>query len=239
MKKYIAAALAIGIAIGPASAVDVGVGGKVGGVGLGAGLSAGSQGVSAGVGASADGVGGANVGASAGGSGSPGVGAGGNLGGIGAGVSAGARVGDHNSAQRGPAASARRPAVVTAPPAFARAAAQSITLPRALRPSGAGNGDLRPVTKAHPFGSLPPLTTKPGTPDHVVRACHAAIMTAAKPLGAVRVYAASAGPARQGQSGLNAPIAVRIDYERQGGIEVRQARVDCRLNAAGMVTAVT
>ncbi|MDX8492285.1 hypothetical protein RFN29_11900 [Mesorhizobium sp. VK22B] len=63
-------------------------------------------------------------------------------------------------------------------------------------------------------------------------------MAAAKPLGAVRVYAASAGSLRQGRGGLNAPIEVRIDYERQGGIEVRQARVGCRLNAAGMVVAV-
>nr|WP_246505795.1 hypothetical protein [Mesorhizobium silamurunense] len=238
MKKYVAAALAIGITIGPASAVDVGVGGTVGGVGVGAGLSAGSQGVSAGVDASADGVGGANVGASASGSRSLGVGAGGNLGGIGAGVSTGARVGDHPSVQSGPAASARRPAAVTTAPALAKTAVQSIILPGALQPSRAANGDLRRVTERHPSGVLSPLKAKPGTPAAVVRACRAAIMTAAKPLGAVRVYAASAGPSRQLQSGLNAPIAVRIDYERQGGIEVRQARVACRLNAAGMVTAV-
>ncbi|TGP27221.1 MULTISPECIES: hypothetical protein [unclassified Mesorhizobium] len=236
MKKYVAAALVIGITIGPASAVDVGVGGTVGGVGASAGLSAGSQGVSAGVGASADGVGGANAGASASGGGSPGASAGGKMGGKGAGVSAGARVGDHPSAQRGRAHSARRPAAVTTAPAFARTAAQSITLPPALRPSG--NGNLRRLAEGHPFAVLSPLKAIPGTPAAVVRACHAAIMNAAKPLGAVRVYAASAGPARRAQSGLNAPIAVRIDYERQGGIEVRQARVDCRLNAAGTVTAV-
>ncbi|RUU06850.1 hypothetical protein EOD23_12250 [Mesorhizobium sp. USDA-HM6] len=237
MKKYVAAALAIGITIGPALAVDVGVGGTVGGIGVDAGVSAGSQGVSAGVDASADGMGGANVGAST--SGSGGAGGGGNKGGKGAGVSKGAGVGHNPSSHKGPAASARRPAAVTTPPAFARTAAQTIALPPVLLPSGSANGELRRVTKAHPFGSLPPLKAKPGTPAAVVRACHAAIMTAAKPLGAVRVYAASAGSPRQGQSGLNAPIAVRIDYARQGGIEVRQARVGCRLNAAGVVTAVT
>lgn len=236
MKKYVAAALAIGITIAPASAVDVGVGGKVGGVGLGAGVSAGSQGVSVGAGASADGVGGANVGASTSGSGPPGVGAGGNMGGIGAGVSAGARVGDHPSAQNGPAASARRPAAVTTAPALAKTAAQSISLPPVLRPSRAGNSDLRRVTDR--LGPFSPLRAKPGTPAALVRDCRAAIMAAAKPLGAVRVYAASAGSLRQGRGGLNAPIEVRIDYERQGGIEVRQARVGCRLNAAGMVVAV-
>ena len=66
MKKYVAAALMVGVAIGPASALDVGLGGNVGGLGVGAGVSAGSQGASVGVGASADGVGGANVGASVG-----------------------------------------------------------------------------------------------------------------------------------------------------------------------------
>ncbi|RWK01905.1 hypothetical protein [Mesorhizobium sp.] len=236
MKKYIAAALAIGITTGPASAVDVSGGGTVGGVGVGAGLSAGSQGVSADAGTSVDGVGGANVGASTSGGGSLGVSAGGNLGSPRAGVSTGAQVGNHPSVQRGPPASARRPAAATK--ALAKTAAHSIVLPRALRPSRAADGDLRRLTGRHPFAVLPPLKAVPGTSDAVVRACRAAIMTAAKPLGAVRVYAASAGHALRRQGGLNAPIAVRIDYERQGGIEVRQARVGCRLDAAGAVTAV-
>jgi len=43
-----------------------------------------------------------------------------------------------------------------------------------------------------------------------------------------------------GLSHHTAPIEVRIDYARQGGgIEVRQARVGCRLDAAGQVVAVT
>jgi hypothetical protein len=79
----------------------------------------------------------------------------------------------------------------------------------------------------------------PGTPPAVVRACHEAIASAAAPLGAVRVRAASAGPLRRLRSGtLSAPVEVRIHYARQGGIEVRQARIRCRLDARGRVTEV-
>ncbi|RWF71944.1 MAG: hypothetical protein EOQ34_13660 [Mesorhizobium sp.] len=237
MKKYLAAALAIAIPIGPASALDVGVGGKVGGIGVGAGLGAGSQGVSAGVGASADGVGGANVGASTGG-GSLGVNAGGNLGSTSTGVSTSvgaAAAGDDPSAVSGSAASAQNPAAVPTAPALAKSATQTIVLPPVLRPSRSAGGDLRRVTKGYRIAPLSPPKAIPGTPAAVVRACRAA---AAKPLGAVRVYTVSAGPLRQRRSGLNAPIEVRIDYDGRGGIEVRQAKVGCRLNAKGAVTAV-
>nr|WIE90061.1 hypothetical protein P9270_021245 [Mesorhizobium sp. WSM4875] len=240
MKKYLAAALAIAIPIGAASALDVGVGGKVGGIGVGAGLGAGSQGVSAGVGASADGVGGANVGASTGG-GSLGVNAGGNLGSTSTGVSTSvgaAAAGDDPSAVSGSAASAQNPAAVPTAPALAKSATQTIVLPPVLRPSRSAGGDLRRVTKGYRIPPLSPPKAIPGTPAAVVRACRAAIAAAAKPLGAVRVYTVSAGPLLQRRSGLNAPIEVRIDYDRRGGIEVRQAKVGCRLNAKGAVTAV-
>ncbi|TJW77939.1 MAG: hypothetical protein E5X43_28510, partial [Mesorhizobium sp.] len=65
-----------------------------------------------------------------------------------------------------------------------------------------------------------------------------AIMSAATPLGAVSIHAVSAGALRQRRGALTAPIEVRIEYARQGGIEVQQARVGCRLDAAGRVTAV-
>ncbi|TIQ29512.1 MAG: hypothetical protein E5X48_29975 [Mesorhizobium sp.] len=258
MKNYLAAALAIGITTGPASALDVG--GKVGGIS--AGVSAGSGGVS--VGASVDGVGGANVGTSVGTDGSLGAGVStsGNLSGVsagvgvdtgggvsagvgvdtGGGVSTGVAAGDDPSA--GPAATSPRstatvtPATVMPTTALAKTTQQPITLPPALRPSKHADGDLRRITVGYPFVFLSPLKTIPGTPAAVVRACRAAITAAARPLGAVRVYAASAGPARQRRSGLNAPIEVRIDYDRQGGVEVRQAKVGCRLDAAGKVTAV-
>ena len=251
MKKYVAAALTIGIAIGPASALDTGIGGKVGGVGagvsagsqggsvgvgasvgglgVGAGVSAGSRGASVGVGTSVGGVGGANVGAS--------VGAG-NVS-VGAGVSAsgspstGIGVGDDPSAENGSATAPGSPAAATTATASAKTARQSMVLPPILRPSKAGEGD-----KGYPVGSLGPLKAKPGTPAAVVRACRAAIMSAATPLGAVRVHAVSAGALRQRRSALTAPIEVRIDYARRGGIEVRQAQVGCRVDTAGRVTAI-
>ncbi|RWG25493.1 MAG: hypothetical protein E5X15_32085 [Mesorhizobium sp.] len=111
-------------------------------------------------------------------------------------------------------------------------------LPPVLRPSRSAGGDLRRVTKGYRIAPLSPPKAIPGTPAAVVRACRAAIAAAAKPLGAVRVYTVSAGPLRQRRSGLNAPIEVRIDYDGRGGIEVRQAKVGCRLNAKGAVTAV-
>ncbi|RWE59532.1 hypothetical protein [Mesorhizobium sp.] len=242
MKKYIAAALTIGIAIGPAWAQDTGIGGKAGGLGVGAGVSAGSQGASVGAGASVGGVGvgagvsagsqGASVGAGAS-VGGPGVGAGVSAGSQGASVGAGtsdgsgANVGASVGAGSGTPGS---PAAVTTATAPAKTARQSIVLPPVLMPSKPGDGDS---TKA-----LGPLKAKPGTPAAVVQACRAAIMSAATPLGAVSVHAASAGALRQRQGALTAPIEVRIDYARQGGIEVRRARVGCRLDAAGRVTAV-
>ncbi|CDX21703.1 conserved exported hypothetical protein [Mesorhizobium sp. ORS 3324] len=239
MKTYVAAALTIGIAIGPALALDVGVSGEVGGVGVDAGLSAGPQGAAVGVGTSADGVGGTNVGASAGGDGSLGAGVStsGNLGGAGM-SSTGIGVGDDPSAASGSAMAPESPGAVTTATASAKTARPPIILPRALRPSRAADSELQRVTKGYPFGFLAPLKAKPGTPAAVVRACRAAIARAAIPLDAVRVYAASAGPLRQRRGLLTAPIEVRIAYKRQGGIEVRQARVGCRLDTAGKVTAV-
>ena len=268
MRKYIAATLSIAVAIGPASALDVGVSGKVGGVGVSAGASVGSNGVSAGVGAGVGGIGGVSGGASAGSggvSGSASVGAGGVSGGasVGAGgVSGGASAGSGvigGSGGSGSASAATEGLVAGAPvpvrgltqavqqqglgqPGLAVSAQPSFVRPRAceaLLSCHASSG--RPVA-TRPVGDVgyPPLSRAiPGTPTAVVRACQKAIASAAAPLGAVRVRAASAGPvSRQRRGALTAPIAVRIDYARQGGIQVRQAKVRCRLDAAGRVIAV-
>ncbi|TPK93037.1 hypothetical protein FJ934_19625 [Mesorhizobium sp. B2-4-12] len=243
MKEYFAAALAIGVAIGPASALDAGIGGKVGGLGDGAGASVGSQGGSVGVGTNVGGAGGANVGASVGvGNGSPaaGVGASGNVGNPSGSVSRGIGLGNAPPAENGSATApgkpaAAKPAAATTATASAKAARQSNFLPPILRPSKAGEGEPTP---GYPLRSLEPVTAKPGKPTAIARACRAAIMSAAKPLGAVRVNAVSAGALHHRGGVLTAPIKVRIDYARQGGIEVRQAQVSCRLNKAGRVTAV-
>lgn len=249
MYKYVAVALMIGMAE-PAWALDVGVGGKVGGLGVGAGVSAGPQGASAGVGASVGGVGGANVGGSVGtGNGSVGVGvdAGGNVGSTSVGVDAGGNVGSTSSGvSKGIGGSATATAATAGSPASdntatgsAKSAMRSINLPSTLRPSNAGRGESGRISVGYPFGPLESLKAKPGAPPEVVSACRAAIVSAAKPLGAVRTNVVSAGAIRQNQATLMAPIEVRIQYANQSGIQVRQAKVICRLDRARRVIAVT
>jgi hypothetical protein len=260
MRKYLAAALAIAVAIGPASAFDAGLGGNVGGIGAGAGLGVGSNGASVGVGASVDGIGGANVGGSVGtsnGSLGANVGAGTNPSGVSGGLSAGPDAGDQSTgagAAPSGTASGRASAALggtttgpasvdagkkTAAKVVTRGQRYAIDLPRSLWPSKGGRDTFRQSTTGYPLRLQVPLKAIPGTPPAVVRACRQAIMSAATPLGAVRVHAASAGPLRRHRRGaFTAPIEVRIDYARQGGIEVRQARVGCRLDAAGRVVAV-
>lgn len=246
----------VGGSVGPSKG-SAGVGGNVGGIGAGAGVGVGSNGASVGVDASVDGIGGANVGGSVGtsnGSLGANVGAGTSPGGLG-GLSASPSAGDESTgagAAPGSTANSRASAASEAPTGPAsvgvgkKAAAMVVTkgvrhavaLPRSLWPSKGGRD--RQSTTGYPLRPQVPLKTIPGTPAAVVRVCRQAIMSAAKPLGAVRVHAASAGTLRRHRRGaLTAPIEVRIDYARQGGIEVRQARVGCRLDAAGQVVAVT
>ncbi|CCV08480.1 conserved exported hypothetical protein [Mesorhizobium metallidurans STM 2683] len=232
---------------------SVGAGTSVGGIGVSAGVNAGPQGTSVGAGASVGSVGGANVGASVG-AGSVGAGVSGNVGSTSGSVSTSSGVGSNASNNpsntsgsvsagigAGADPSADNKSVAASPPAVTKAIVpakttrQSISLPPVLRPSRTGRGNS---TLGYPFGSVGPLKMIPGTPAAVVQACRAAIMSAAKPLGAVRVRSVSAGALRQRRGELTAPIKVRIDYARKGGIEVRQAQVGCRLNTAGRVTAI-
>jgi hypothetical protein len=92
---------------------------------------------------------------------------------------------------------------------------------------------------AYPVRLPMSLVAVPGTPNNVVRACRQAIASSAGILGAVRVQAASAGRLLRHRGGaLTAPLAVRIDYADEGGVQVRQARIRCRLDPSGTVIAV-
>ena len=82
-----------------------------------------------------------------------------------------------------------------------------------------------------------PLTPRPGTPQAVVQSCRTAIVASALPYGVMRVDAASAGPMQSARGGFAAPVEFRIVYKRQGGLETRQATINCRMNAAGRVLA--
>lgn len=234
MYKYVAVALIMVATVKPASALDVGAGGRIGGIGVGAGVSAGSKGASVGLGASIGGVGSTTVGGSVStNNGSIGVGvdSGANVGNASAGVSTGAGT-------TAPSPSAGSPAPDSAAMVSANSATQAIDLPSSLGPIKPGRGEAGRVIVGYPFGPLEALHAKPGTPSAVVSACRAAIATAARPLGAVRVYAVGAGPVRQYQTALTAPIQVRIEYAIKGVMQVRQAKIRCRLNAAGRVFAV-
>lgn len=249
MGKYVALAMTIAVATGPAAALDAG--GKVGGIGVGAGVSAGSQGVSAG--ASVGGAGGASVGASAGTGGvsvgasvsaggtSVGASANADTGSVGAGLSVGSAPGSASAGVSTGAGTATSGTAPTDDPTVpsTKSAKTAISLPSVLKPSSKGAGKFGQFTVGYPFAPLLSLKAKPGTPINVVSACRAAIVSAATPLGAVRVDAVSAGQMRQRKAGLAAPIEVRIDYALRGGIQVRQAKVICHLDAARKVIAVT
>jgi hypothetical protein len=65
------------------------------------------------------------------------------------------------------------------------------------------------------------------------------IAAGAMPLGAVQVDAVSAGAPTLSRGGiLGAPIEARIVYARGGAMQVREARVTCRLDARGRVVAL-
>jgi hypothetical protein len=84
------------------------------------------------------------------------------------------------------------------------------------------------------------VAPRPGTPPRIVQTCRNSILNAAKPYGVLRADVVSAGEAKRGARGMvTAPVLARITYARQGGNEVRQSRVTCRLNAKGLVVALS
>jgi hypothetical protein len=238
---------------GPVGSTISGVGGTVGGTigGLG-GVVGGATGTVGGlVGGASGAVGGAAGGVGGlGGGGAGGIsGAGGLAGGGAAGVGSGA----------GPVTTASLPSAAGTPSgATSGLSVPSISLPAALAPCD----DLprRPeATRRNPCGPRytalfagigqvsgtredverfrAPLVARGGTPQQIVHNCREAIVAAALPYGVVRVDAASAGPMRSASGGFAAPVEFRVVYNRQGGLETRQATINCRLNMAGRVIA--
>jgi len=241
MRKHLAATFLIAVAIGPASALALGLDAKLGPVGVSAGVEISKNSTSAGIGAGADGVGGVKGGASRdkkGGSGGISVGSGSK-----AKSSSGKGKAKGHEASGGRASGSQVPGRGGASTITAAAPAKSLRASIVLPP---GLWPLKKKRAAHDRGEWAypirlPLTiaTVPGTPSTVVGACREAIASAASPLGAVRVRAASAGSLLRHRNGtLTAPLAVRIDYAGQDGVEVRQARIRCRLDSSGKVTAV-
>ncbi|MDK1490861.1 helicase [Sinorhizobium sp. 7-81] len=263
MRKYLAATLLIAVAIGPAWGLGLGV--SAGGVGLGASVSVGKNGVSVGISAGGAKVG-ASVGKNAGSSSGSRSKAGGKSGGISKGSHSGvgsSRGGGKGASQGGASGGAAkgfdlggrsaRGAILDNNPtnasgnsvntkagvAPATATRQSAVLPRMLLPLK----QKRAVNERGEWGYLlrvpAPAAAIPATRGTVARICLHAIASAASPLGAVRVRAASAGPLHRDRGGgLTAPLTVRIDYAGPNNVEVRQARISCRLDSSGRVIAV-
>jgi hypothetical protein len=250
MRIYLAATFVIAIAIGLAPALDLGVAGKFSAAAAG-GKSGGSPGNSSGGAAKA----GASTGAKAGSN----SGASGKSHGTSSGSGGGAASSKGKRAT--PVPSRALPGLLVSPGsrkssvtpksvgagaivgiAPAQAVPPSIRLPLILWPTETGpgeRGEYKQGVSGYPVTD--PMTTGAisGDSSAVVRVCLQAIASAALPLGAVRIRAASAGPfVSQRDGALTAPIAVRIDYAGQGGIEVRRARVRCHLDSNGMVIAV-
>ena len=201
-------------------------------------------------------VGGA-VGGVGGAVGGVGGGAGGTVGGIG-GTAGG--IGGGGAAAAGPATtgSIGTGSGLGAGPASGLGGGPSIRLPTALAPCG-GEPRRRERPRGNPCGPRftayfpdigpvsgtredverfrSPLTPRPGTPQAVVQSCRTAIVASALPYGVRRVDAVSAGPMQAARGGFAAPVEFRIVYKRQGGLETRQATINCRMNAAGRVVA--
>jgi hypothetical protein len=128
-------------------------------------------------------------------------------------------------------------------------------LPLALVPlSGGGDtGDMR----VQVFPSLGPVVGTPAalralsTPLRVtvprrraaaapklVEACYDSLEKAAARYKAVRVEAVNTGPAEPAPGGLTVPLRARIVYRTGNVSQVREARLNCRLNQRGVVVAL-
>jgi hypothetical protein len=91
-------------------------------------------------------------------------------------------------------------------------------------------------------GSLPrdppagPLVGVGGVSPEMLAACRESIAARTQPLGATWIDVASAGtPIQLLDGGTEAPIETRITYEHDNKVQVRQARVTCRLDDQGGV----
>jgi hypothetical protein len=81
-----------------------------------------------------------------------------------------------------------------------------------------------------------PLVGVGGVSPEMLSACRESIAAQTQPLGATWIDVASAGtPIYLLDGGTEAPIETRITYEHDNQVQVRQARVTCRLDDQGGV----
>jgi hypothetical protein len=95
------------------------------------------------------------------------------------------------------------------------------------------------------FGQNEPSSPEPVVPgpeprSEAATACQQTIAGRAKEYGAIQVEAASVGAPEQFLNGYtDVPVEVRILYRHEEQVQVRQARVICRVNALNSVVALT
>jgi hypothetical protein len=239
--------------IGPAAALDLGVSLGAGGVSAEVGASVGPDGASANASAGV----GDTASASAGVSTAPdsvkaGVAVDAGAASLNANLQAGAPPAPESQPPAAPGAppAVESPPTVESPPATAES---FVALPSSLSlqvpcPAGSpnqcqiGSPDDRSVDAITPeyLRALTALAVRRTAPQPTVTACREGIVQGALPYDAVRVDAVSAGAVQQVQGGGHiAPLIVRIVYDRQGGYEVREARIACQVDAGGAVVAFT
>lgn len=213
-------------------------GANVGGGGASAGSTASTSagGGSAGAGASTSGGGGGDGSGSSGGSARSDSGSGGGTG----------------ASTTAAAAEAQDVAPAAPPQPAASGSAADATLPDELRPrdrcagdQGSGCAAARPtgrdVDRHTPeyVGAITALASFNSAPQATVTACRNGIIEGARPYDPVQVDAVSAGEVVAVNGGGHlAPLVVRIVYAREGGYEIREAEVQCQLDAAGTVVAL-
>jgi hypothetical protein len=128
------------------------------------------------------------------------------------------------------------PIASIAPTALATSSSAGITLPGSLWPHESGASDGGWFRGIH---VLKPLRARPGTPLAVVQSCRNALVSGASSYGAIQVDVASAGrTARLKDGNLSAPVEARIVFQRGNRVQVRQARVTCRVDEKGRTVAM-
>jgi hypothetical protein len=161
-------------------------------------------------------------------------------------------LGNQPGAQQ-PGAGGPPPENAPAPEETSAAARSEMALPAALSlayPCGAGTTERCEVSSPDDdsvdartpeyLRAIAALALQTGVPLATVTACRNGIIEGAMPYDPVRVDAVSAGSLRQLEDGSRvAPLVVRIVYDRQGGYEVREAPIDCYVDANGAVVSLS
>jgi hypothetical protein len=89
------------------------------------------------------------------------------------------------------------------------------------------------------WATLPAASSRAGSAQpasgSIVQACRQTLLASSRPYGGTKASAVSGGPVSRTEQGTDAPINARLEFARQGGTEVREAKLLCRLDGKGRV----